>query len=184
MRLVATVALVAPLYVLAACKPPPTDADMDRDTPEEELVFASDPLPSPETEGAMWAPSARTQGRLIYGKPEELALVVLDCINAESAAPTLRITRLAPADEGASALLALVGNGHIGRLPVEARAVDDGLVWQGELLAADLTWEPLTGPRAVGLTVPGAGRVELNPSARVGELVESCRAGGAPSPAP
>jgi len=167
---------------LAACKPPPTDAGMDRERPQAALDFASEPLPSPETDGAGWAPSSRVEGRIIYGVPGEPALLALECLDNEARAPRIQITRLSPADEGASALLALVGNGHIGRLAVEAREVDGRSVWRGELLAADLAWEPLSGPRSLGVTVPGAGRVELNPNPLPGELVERCRKGEPPAP--
>jgi hypothetical protein len=170
-------ALIA-LSALAACKPPPTDADMRRDMPEEEPTFASDPLPSPDTEGAMWAQSPQAEGRLIYGIPGEPALLAFECLDAQGELPALQITRLSPADEGAYALLALVGNGHIGRVAVDARTVGGRSVWQGEATAADILWEPLAGPRALGATVPGAGRVELNPSDLPGELIEECRAGG------
>lgn len=181
MRALALAALTT--LALAGCKPPPTDAGMDRERPQEALDFASEPLPSPETEGAGWAPSSRVEGRIIYGVPGEPALLALECLDEEDRAPRIQITRLSPADEGASALLALVGNGHIGRLAVEAREVDGRSVWQGELLAADLAWEPLSGPRSLGVTVPGAGRVELNPNPLPGELVEQCRTGDVlPSP--
>lgn len=164
------------VLTLAACKPPPTDADMLREMPEAEPTFASDPLPSPETEGALWAPSPQDAARIIYGIPGEPALLALDCLN-ESAPPRLRITRIAPADEGAGALLALVGNGHIGRIAVDASDVGGRNVWRGEALAADLVWEPLKGPRSLTITVPGAGMVTVNPSALPSRFVEACRFG-------
>ena len=167
--------LVVSILALAACKPPPTDADMARDMPEAAPTFASDPLPSPETEGAMWAPSQQDEARLIYGIPGEPALVALECLDADSTAPTLQITRLSPADEDAGALLALVGNGHIGRMEVDAEEVNGRIVWRGELLASDTAWEPLTGPRQLTLTVPGAGMVTLNPSEVPAAFVGQCR---------
>ncbi|WP_299193538.1 hypothetical protein [uncultured Erythrobacter sp.] len=173
-RLGLTIALAA-FVPLAACKPPPTDADMARGMPEAAPTFASEPLPSPETEGAMWAPSPQNDARLLYGIPEQPALVALECLDAGSAAPSLQLTRLSPADEDAEALLALVGNGHIGRLEVDAEEVGGRIVWRGELLASDLAWEPLAGPRQVTLTVPGAGMVTLNPSEAPAALVSECR---------
>ena len=160
---------------LAACKPPPTDADMRRDMPEAAPSFASDPLPSPESEGALWAPSREVEGRLIYGQVGAAPLLALECLESEGSAPSLRITRYADADVDATALLALIGNGHIGRLPVEAREVGGRIRWQGEVLASDLRWEPLAGPRRVTVTVPGAGMVTINPSGLTGDLVEQCR---------
>lgn len=177
MRSALALIMLAPVLGLPACKPPPTDAEMRRDLPEAELTFASEPIPSPDTEDALWAPSPQAEARVIYGIPGEPALLALACIDADGELPQLQITRLSPADEGASALLALVGNGHIGRIAVDARKSGQRLVWQGEADAADLVWEPLAGPRALGATVPGAGRVELNPSDLPGALIERCRFG-------
>ena len=165
------------ILALAACKPPPTDADILRDMPEAEPTFASEPMPSPDTEGAMWVPSPLDEARIIYGIPGQPALVALECLRDESPVARLRITRLAAADEGAGALLAMVGNGHIGRVAVDATEVGGRNVWRGEALASDLVWEPLGGPRALTLTVPGAGMVEINPSTLPGRFVEACRTG-------
>ena len=183
MRSALSLIMLAPVLGLPACKPPPTDAEMRRDLPEAELTFASEPIPSPDTEDALWAPSPQAEARVIYGIPGEPALLALECIDADGELPQLQITRLSPADEGASALLALVGNGHIGRIAVDARKSGQRLVWQGEADAADLVWEPLAGPRALGATVPGAGRVELNPSDLPGALIERCRFGPPAYPA-
>ncbi|MFL0356016.1 hypothetical protein ACI5KX_06005 [Erythrobacter sp. GH1-10] len=159
----------------AGCKPPPTDADLDREMPQDEPTFASEPLPSPDTEGAIWAPSAE-ENRIIYGVPGQPPLLALACIEREGRSEALRITRLAPADEGASALLALIGNGAIGRIEVEATEIGSRTVWQGEIDAADTRWEPLNGPRQVTATVPGAGMVTINPSRLPEELLSECRA--------
>jgi hypothetical protein len=163
--------------LLAACKPPPTDADILRAIPEAEPVFASEPLPSPDTEGALWAASASAEGRLVYGIPGQPALLALECVSQAGELPRLAITRLAPADEEAGALLAMVGNGHIGRIAVDATELGGRLFWRGEALAADAAWEPLGGPRELIATVPGAGTVELNPSPLPGVLIERCRNG-------
>ncbi len=168
---------IALFSLLAACKPPPTDADLARDMPAAAPSFASDPLPSPETEGAVWALSPQAERRIIYGVPGEPALIALECIEDTGELPSLQITRLSPADEGAGALLALVGNGHIGRIAVDARDVGGRDFWQGDLQAAATQWEPLTGPRQLTVTVPGAGMVTVNPSTIPGELIEACRTG-------
>ncbi len=175
---------IALLGLLAACKPPPTDADLARDMPQAAPTFASDPLPSPETEGAVWALSTQAEQRMIYGVPGEPALAALECSEETGELPTLRITRLSPADEGAGALLALVGNGHIGRIAVDARDMGGRTFWQGDLQAAAIQWEPLAGPRQLTVTVPGAGMVTLNPSTLPGELIEACRTGEPLIPTP
>ena len=55
---VAAVTVVA-LGAVAACKPPPTEADMARQLPEDEPKPASAPLSSPDSEGAVWKVSAQ-----------------------------------------------------------------------------------------------------------------------------
>lgn len=178
-------ALILLTCALAACKPPPTDADLSRAIPEAAPTFASDPLPSPETEGAIWAHSVQDEGRIIYGTPGNPALLALECVADEGELPALHIIRLSPADEGAGALLALVGNGHIGRVEVDAEEFGGRSVWQGSAPAVQTLWEPLAGPRQLTATVPGAGMVTLNPSHLPGELIEACRTGTVwPAPVP
>lgn len=172
MRRLVLIAVLA----LAACKPPPTDADLRRAMPEAAPVFASDPLPSPETEGAVWTFSTLNEARLIYGIPGEPALMSLECLD-DSNLPQLQITRISPADEGAGAMLALVGNGHIGRMEVDAVEVGGRSVWQGAVAAIEEVWEPLAGARQLTATVPGAGMVTLNPSPLPGRMIEACRFG-------
>lgn len=174
MRRVYAFGLVAPIIALAACKPPPTDAGLDRDMPVEEPTYASEPLPSPETKGAVWAPSSQ-DGRIIYGIPGEPALLALECVDIPAGSDVMRLTRLAPADEGASALMAIIGNGAIGRIEVESVERGGGFVWQGEVPAYDTRWEPLSGPRQITVTVPGAGMVTVNPSDMPRNLLSACR---------
>ena len=164
------------LVSLASCKPPPTDADMGREMLEAKPTRASDPLPSPDSEGAVWKVSAMDANSIIYGVPGSPALMALTCLN-DSAPPRVRITRLSPADEGAGALLAFVGNGHIGRIAVDAAEVQGKTIWQGDILAADEKLEPLAGPRQLTATIPGAGMVTLNPSSVPMRWLETCRAG-------
>jgi len=164
--------LLAGLALLAACKPPPTDAGLSRELPEAEPTYPPDPLPSPETEGAIWANSSEP-GRIIYGIPGEPALIALDCL----VGARIRIARLSPADEGAGAMLALVGNGAIGRISLDASARGRAFIWQGELAADAFELEPLAGPRQITATLPGAGMVTINPSAVPMQFLSRCREG-------
>lgn len=125
----------------------------------------------------MWASSEKIEKRLIYGIPGSPALLALECVDQPGELAALSITRLAEADENAEAMLAMVGNGHIGRIPVDATETGDRYVWRGEAMAADTVWEPLNGPRELIATVPGAGTVALNPDPLPGELIEACRSG-------
>jgi hypothetical protein len=95
----------------------------------------------------------------------------------------IRIARFAPADKNAGALLALIGNGAIGRLEVDAVRQGARQIWQGQAAAEDIGWEPLSGPREITATVPGAGLVRLNPSPLPMAFLAACRNSGPAAPA-
>lgn len=160
---------------LAGCKPPPTDAAVARVSLLGPTGAPSEPLPSPDVTGAVWTSTANPL-RLVYGVPGKPVLIALECLEPASPEARLRITRHAPADPGASALLALIGNGWIGRFPVDATTVGNRALWQGEVPAAAREWDALKPVREATVTVPGAGLVRLNPSPLPMALVEACRA--------
>ena len=111
--MVRTLALL-PLLVLAACKPPASDDYLARTVIKEERAAPRAPIASPDTEGAAWAPSPKS-GRLLYGLPGEAPLLSLACQDGQ-----LVYTRYVAADANAKAVLALIGNGHVERLWVDA----------------------------------------------------------------
>lgn len=157
----------------SACKPPPTDADIaSRDAALP--TGPSEPIDSPDTEGALWSDSPVTPGRIIYGIPGNAPLIALDCTQS-GGQPMIRLTRYALADEGAGALAALIGNGHVARIPVDATEADGASIWVAEIAAGSADWEVLTGTREVAVTIPGAGRLVLNPSPRPAQFIEQCR---------
>ena len=167
-------ALAGVCAVVAGCKPPPTDAGMDRDLPVTAPTFASDPLPSPETEEALWVRTS--DHRIVYGIPGEPALMALECLTKDKVENNrVSITRISAADEGAGALMALIGNNQIGRIEVDATEISGRLLWHGDVAADDATLEPLIGEEEVTATVPGGGMVTLNPSALPTELLAVCR---------
>lgn len=165
---------------LAGCKPPPTDSAVAR-VSLLEPSGPSTPLSSPDVTGAVWA-STDNPLRLVYGVPGQPVLLALECLEPDNTAPRLRITRHVPADPGASALLALIGNGWIGRFPVEATDRGGRLVWQGEVPATQREWAALKPEREATVTVPGAGLVRLNPSPLPMALVNACRGSQSPPP--
>lgn len=178
---------LAALAVLAlpACKPPPTDAAEARAAELPMATGPSAPIASPDTTGAVWAESSpQSSGplRLVYGVPGQPVLLALECRGAATPAAQIRITRHAPADRGAGALLALIGNGRIGRFPVDATEAGGKLVWQGDVPATVSGWDAFKGTREATVTVPGAGLVRLNPSPLPMTLVAACR--GLPETAP
>jgi hypothetical protein len=112
---------------------------------------------------------------MVYGVPGKPVLLAIECLAPASPDAKLRITRHAPADEGASALLALIGNGRIGRFPVAATQVGPRSLWQGEVSAVQPEWDALKPEREATVTVPGAGLVKLNPSPLPMTLITACR---------
>lgn len=171
--------------LLTGCKPPPTDAAVARVSLLTSVSGPSEPLPSPDTTRAIWAPSAPANGgalRLVYGVPGQPVLLAIECLDPATPQARLRITRHAPADDGAGALLALIGNGAIGRFDVDATAAGGRTLWQGEAPVAHPGWEALNGVREVTATVPGAGLVRLNASPLPMQLISVCRKTERPAP--
>ena len=166
-------AVFLPLIAVAACNPPAADDYVAR-VGVAGREAPSAPIDSPDTKGAVWAPSAGNPQRLVYGKPGDRVLFALECID-EDAGPLLRYTRFADADPRAKAILALIGNGHVARLKIDATRGSSSWRWQGSEPATSLNFEALTGGRQVEATVPGAGSLILNPSPLPGELILRCR---------
>lgn len=168
---------------LAACKPPPTDAAVARVSLDRPAKGPSEPIASPDVTGAVWAATGNPL-RLVYGIPGKPVLLALECLAPATPDAKLRITRHAPADEGAGALLALIGNGWIGRFPVDATPVAGKSLWQGDVPAAAREWAALKPEREASVTVPGAGLLKLNPSPLPMALVTTCRGNPEPPAAP
>ncbi len=171
-------AALAPLLVLSACNPPAAEDYVAR-VGVAERDAPSPPIASPDTKGAIWAPSAADPQRLLYGKPGERVLFALECRDGGKG-PNIAYTRFAAADPYAKAILALIGNGHVSRLKIDATRIGAAgggrWLWQGSEPAMSANFEGLTGGRQVEATVPGAGSVILNPSPLPGELIRRCRA--------
>ena len=169
------------LLLLAACKPPASDEYLARTEVSDERTRPSEPVDSPDTEGAAWAQGQ--SGRLLYGKPGQAPLFSLACEDG-----TLAFTRYERADANAKAVLALIGNGHVERLWIDAEQEgaeeNSPWVWRGRLPADDPRLEVLTGRNRVEATVPGAGSVMLNASQRPAEFITACAARLAPLPVP
>ena len=172
------IALAATLVALAGCKPPAAEDYVARVALDTAERYASDPLPSPDTEGALWAPGDG-ELRILYGKPGEASLMALACEDGGDG-KRIHITRFAPADPRAKAILALIGNGHVVHLNVDATWNGRAWLWEGYAAADDPQLEVLAGPRRVEATIAGAGSLVLNPSQMPRRLIEACL-GGSPS---
>lgn len=166
-------AAAAAMSLLASCKPPASDTDSRRTEVLDEAAGPSRPIASPDSKGAIWSPST-SEGRIIYGQPGSPPFLALAC---KDPGPNGRIliTRYAPADENAGAFLALIGNGHVARIPVDASWNGRAWVWEGVVPAISPELEVLTGLREVTATIPGAGELALNPSHAPAQLITQCR---------
>ncbi len=161
------------LFLVTACQPPAAENYVERVELAEKQRTVGEPIPSPDTQGAIWAASDEPL-RLLYGKPGEPPLIALAC-DLTGEEPQLHVTRFARADADAKALFAFVGNGHIARIPVDAAYNGRAWLWEGAVPADTYQLGALTGPRDLYATLPGAGRVEINASPRPGQLIEACR---------
>lgn len=176
MKRLAALLVLAPL---AACNPPAADEYVAR-VGVEGRAAPSPPNPSPDVEGAIWAAAPGKPMRLLYGKPGQAPLFALECGRREGV-PVFTYTRFAAADPYAKAVLALIGNGHVSRLNIDATRSGDGWLWQGVEPAVSPKFEGFTGGRQVEATVAGAGSLILNPSRMPGELILACRALAVPA---
>ena len=166
---------------LTACQPPAADRYEGRSDPPDTATYASEPIDSPNAENAVWAPST-TPLRLLYGVPGQQPLAAVACEMGDGEAgedsdaePQVRVTRFARADEGAQALMAIIGNGHKERFPVEATDNGRAFLWEGTIPLGSDKLDVLTGRRGVELTIPGAGTLALNASDAPRDLIETCR---------
>lgn len=166
-------AMLAAGISLAACQPPASENYSERapDVPHREAP--SVPVASPDTTGAIWSP-AKSGDRLLYGSPGKAPLVALAC-TSESGRSTITITRFVEADPEAGAIMALIGNGHRARLPIESVWNGHGWLWEARYPADLPDLDVFTGQRAIEMTLPGAGKVIFTASPLPGRLVERCR---------
>ena len=170
------------LILLAACRPPASDGYVERIALDDARGGPQVLMVSPDTAGAIWAESGGPR-RVVFGVPGEAPLLAIECA---AGGAMLKVTRYAPTEAGAKGMMALIGNGHVERLKVDALALDGdrGWLWQGRFDPADPRLDALTGGRQFELTIPGAGTLKLAPSPRPRELIESCRGLSAPTNPP
>lgn len=163
----------AALVLPGACKPAAADRVHGDGQAAARANAPGEPLASPDTTGAVWAPAA-PGARLLYGVPGAAPLVTLAC-EPGPAGPQLTLVRIAPADPHAQAFAALVGKRHAAHLPVDAKWTGKAWLWEGHYPAADERLDGLIDQGELELTVPGAGSVVLNPSELPGLLLAHCR---------
>ena len=153
--------------LLAACQQPEAGeavASIDL----EERAAPSEPIASPDVEGAAWQMSA--DGRTArFGKPGAPVLFSLAC----ESPGRVQLVRHAPADAEAKAMMAWVGAG-IARIPVDASQTGGGWQWEGELPASDARLDVIASGNATEITVPGAGSLMASGSPAPRRVIEAC----------
>ena len=160
---------------LAACNPEPADTPaVTRIALDQAGLEATDQRYSPDTTGAAWlAVDAQRIAFALPGKPPWLSL---SCEQASAIAPPqFRIIRHAPADPHAKAFFALIGNGRIARLKLDAIKAGAGWRWEGVVAAQDPVLDVLDGSNSLEGTLPGAGTLKLNASGLPRDLLAACR---------
>jgi len=166
------------LEALAACRPAASDGYVQWiDLAANDRGPRVEPT-SPQVEGAIWASSGGPE-RIVFGKPGAPPFLALACIGTGSAR-AIEVTRFAQTDPEAKGMMALVGNGHVERLKIDAEYNGRGWLWRGRYRPADTRLEAFTGTRKLELTIPGAGTLVLEGSTDPGQLIELCRRLSAP----
>jgi len=176
------VLLALAIPALASCKPA-SDEYQQRGQTATDRDGPMAPTSSPDTAGAIWAGAVWADPvleggqhgeRLLYGIPGAAPLLALECLGGDDA-NTISITRFVAADPEAKALMAMIGNGNMARLPVDATWNGRVSLWQGTYRADNSDLDVFSGPRQIEVTIPGAGTVTLNPSPRPAHLLQRCR---------
>ncbi|MBA3054773.1 MAG: hypothetical protein FP826_07530 [Sphingomonadales bacterium] len=115
-------------------------------------------------------------GELSFGLLGRQKLFTLACDQAPAGGTALRITWVTRAEAGAKALVALIGNGRIARLPVDVVRAGERGEWGGIIPAADPRLDVLKGSNRIEATLPGGGTLILPASGEPGRLLAACRA--------
>lgn len=126
-----------------------------------------------QPDGGMWT---RNASELTFGVPGQPAMLSLACAHDRLGAAGLVITRRTRAEDGAKALLALIGNGRIARLPLDAVTAGEAGEWRGTIPAADTRLDVLRGGNRIEGTLPGGGTILMPASGEPGRLLMECRA--------
>lgn len=164
----------APLLLSACDRPPVQRIDLE-DAQSAALLAIS---PSPNSEGAAWHISVDGKG-IDFGQDKQPPFLSLRCLLAKAAQPQLEIIRHAQSEPGARALFAVMGNGIIARLKLDATLTKSaGWRWEGLYPADAPELDVFTGQRNIEATLPGSGTLKIAGSSLPREFLQWCRLGG------
>jgi hypothetical protein len=128
-----------------------------------------------QPQGGSW--QAAAADRVSFGLPGQPGLLTLRCIPASAGrSAAIEVTRQTRSEEGAKALLALIGNGRVSRLPVDSVRGGENGEWRGALSLDDARLDVLKGGNRIEATLPGGGTLLLPASSEPGRLLSACRA--------
>jgi len=130
---------------------------------------------------AIW--EAAAPDRIAFGVPGRQPLLTIACTHDAAGAASVQIVRTTRAEDGAKALFAVIGNGRIARLPLDAVRSGEAGRWEASLPAADLRLDVLRGGQSIEATLPGGGTLKLPASREPGQLLTACRASDSARPA-
>lgn len=162
----------------AACRPPASDDYVQRIDLADERAGPVVLPTSPVTAGAIWADAG--VGRIVFGQPGAAPYLALACTGT-GPNRALEVTRYTRTDPRAKGMMALVGNGHVERLKIDAKWNGKAWLWHGRYRPQDTRLDAFTGVRKLEVTIPGAGTLVLEGSSRPGELITLCRNLGSPA---
>ncbi len=162
------------LLALTACG----ESQVERiDFQEAEGVHAPTLTPSPDSEGANWSLAA--DGMTIgFGKDPQAPYLSLACELSQDEEPRITVIRHAPADPGAKALFAVLGESLTARLNLDAEIVDGDWQWQGSYPASSPQITAFASDKKLQATLPGAGTIDMPASPLPAEFIAWCSAGG------
>ena len=138
------------------------------------IALPSDTAPL-QPEGAVWQAAAPDQ--VTFGLPGQRPLLAIACTRDSAGLAAIRILRATRAEAGAKALFAMIGNGRISRLSLDARQPGEAGQWEGTIPAIDPRLDVLRGGSSIEATLPGGGTLKLPASSAPGRLLAECRAG-------
>ena len=165
--------------ILSACSPSQKDEQTGANgyvrvpIPTEPAALETAPA---QPEGGAWRGAAN--GGIEFGLPGQPALFAVSCTHGSDGAARLHFVRRTRAEEGARALMAIEGNLHVARVPMNVTRPGDPGEWQGELDAHLETAGAIKGGMSMVATLPGGGALKMPPSGEGSRLLEACRASG------
>ena len=164
------------LLTLAACSPSGEQSQAPDNAIRMPLPTEPAPLEAPpaQPEGAVW--SSLSNGSVAFGLPGQPPLLEVACTHAADGTAMVRYTRRTRAEAGAKALLAIEGNRHVARVPLDVVKPGDPGEWQGAMPAKLETAGAIKGGLEMTATLPGGGALKLPPYSGAGALLDSCRA--------